>query len=223
MPIPVAVWIELSDEERAQLESWARRRTSAQALALRSRIVLLAAEGLNNTEIAARLGVHRTMVRKWRRGLLSTVWMGCLMSRARGTADDHRRAGRGGDHQDAGEHARGRDALVDALDGERGRAHAVGGAADLAGVRAAAPPAGDLEALQGPAVRGQGPRCRRAVPEPARAGRGAVRGREVPDPGAGPDRADPADAARDPERATHDYKRRAPRASTPRWTSPPAR
>jgi transposase len=35
-------------------------------LALRSRIVLAAAEGLNNTEIAQRLGVHRPMVRKWR-------------------------------------------------------------------------------------------------------------------------------------------------------------
>src|SRR6266550_9224446 len=66
MPIPVAVPIELSEEERAQLESWARRRTSAQALAQRSRVVLLAAEGLNNTEIAGRLGVHRPMVRKWR-------------------------------------------------------------------------------------------------------------------------------------------------------------
>ena len=52
MPNPVAVAIELSDDERAQLEAWARRRTSAQALAQRSRIVLLAAEGLKNTEIA---------------------------------------------------------------------------------------------------------------------------------------------------------------------------
>jgi len=66
MSISVAVFIELSEEERAQLESWARRRTSAQALAQRCRIVLLAAEGLNNTEIAERLGVHRPMVRKWR-------------------------------------------------------------------------------------------------------------------------------------------------------------
>ena len=39
---------------------------SAQALAQRSRVVLLAAEGLNNTQIAERLGVHRPMVRKWR-------------------------------------------------------------------------------------------------------------------------------------------------------------
>jgi transposase len=66
MPISTAVWIELSADERAQLESWARRRNSAQALAQRSRIVLLAAEGLKNTEIAARLGVHRPMVTKWR-------------------------------------------------------------------------------------------------------------------------------------------------------------
>ena len=66
MPIPVAVSIKLSEEERAQLESWARRHTSAQALAQRSRIVLAAAAGLNNTEIARRLGVHRSSVSKWR-------------------------------------------------------------------------------------------------------------------------------------------------------------
>jgi transposase len=66
MPISTPVQIDLSEQERAQLQSWARRHTSAQALALRSRVVLLAAEGLNNTEIAERLGVHRPMVRKWR-------------------------------------------------------------------------------------------------------------------------------------------------------------
>jgi transposase len=66
MPSPVAVAIELSDEEREQLEAWARRRMSAQALAQRSRIVLLAAEGLKNTEIAERVGVVRPMVTKWR-------------------------------------------------------------------------------------------------------------------------------------------------------------
>jgi transposase len=66
MPIPTAVLIELSEQERAQLESWARRRNSAQALAQRCRIVLLAAEGLNNTEISGRLGVDRSMARRWR-------------------------------------------------------------------------------------------------------------------------------------------------------------
>jgi transposase len=67
MPSSVPVAIELSAAEREQLEAWTRRRTSAQALALRSRIVLAAAEGLNNTEIAARLGVHRNVAGKWRR------------------------------------------------------------------------------------------------------------------------------------------------------------
>jgi transposase len=66
MAMAPAVLIELSEDERWRLEAWARRRSSAQALALRSRIVLAAAEGLNNTEIAQRLGVHRPMVRKWR-------------------------------------------------------------------------------------------------------------------------------------------------------------
>ena len=63
--VPVA--IELSGDEREQLEAWTRRRSSAQALALRSRIVLAAAEGLNNTEIAERLGVHRSVATRWRR------------------------------------------------------------------------------------------------------------------------------------------------------------
>jgi hypothetical protein len=44
MPDPAAVVIELADDKRVQLEAWARRRTSAQALAQRSRTVLLAAE-----------------------------------------------------------------------------------------------------------------------------------------------------------------------------------
>jgi transposase len=66
MPSSLLVPVELTDDERAQLEVWTRRRTSAQALALRSRIVLLAAEGLNNTEIAGRLGVHRNVAGKWR-------------------------------------------------------------------------------------------------------------------------------------------------------------
>jgi transposase len=66
MPSSLLAPLELTAEERDQLEAWTRRRTSAQALAQRSRIVLLAAEGLNNTEVAERLGVHRNMVAKWR-------------------------------------------------------------------------------------------------------------------------------------------------------------
>ena len=43
MPLPFAAEIELTEDERAELQAWARRRTSAQGLAQRSRIVLAAA------------------------------------------------------------------------------------------------------------------------------------------------------------------------------------
>ena len=66
MPSPRAVEIVLDDDERERLEGWARRRSSAHGLATRSQIVLLAAEGLHNGEIAARVGVHRNTVRAWR-------------------------------------------------------------------------------------------------------------------------------------------------------------
>jgi transposase len=57
----------LSDEEREQLVRWSRRRKSAQALALRSRIVLGCAEGEDNKTVAARLGCSEATVGKWRR------------------------------------------------------------------------------------------------------------------------------------------------------------
>jgi transposase/transcriptional regulator with XRE-family HTH domain len=60
------VLLELTVEERDQLARWARRRTSSQALALRSRIVLGCAQGLSNKDVAAREGVSAVTVGKWR-------------------------------------------------------------------------------------------------------------------------------------------------------------
>ena len=57
----------LTEEERETLERWARRPKSAQALALRCRIVLACAEGVTNVEVADRLGVSSATVSKWRR------------------------------------------------------------------------------------------------------------------------------------------------------------
>jgi transposase len=57
----------LSGEERATLERWARRPSTAQALALRCRIVLACAQGGNDIEVAERAGVSRGTVGKWRR------------------------------------------------------------------------------------------------------------------------------------------------------------
>src|SRR5215210_2294367 len=58
--------IVLTDDERQTLERWARRPTSAQALALRCRIVLAAADGQLNRDIAAVVGCHPTTAGKWR-------------------------------------------------------------------------------------------------------------------------------------------------------------
>jgi transposase len=62
-----AVAIDLTEDERRELEELARRRRTAQGLARRARIVLLAAEGLENKEICAELDVDANTVAKWRR------------------------------------------------------------------------------------------------------------------------------------------------------------
>lgn len=62
-PIPP---LSLSEAEREALQNWARRPKSAQALALRARIVLRCAEGVTNTEVAQQVGVRKATVGKWR-------------------------------------------------------------------------------------------------------------------------------------------------------------
>lgn len=63
----IAPPIELTIAQANELEALRRKRsTTSQGLAERARIVLLAAEGLPNREIADRLGVHRNVVSKWR-------------------------------------------------------------------------------------------------------------------------------------------------------------
>lgn len=56
----------LSDDERAQLQVWSRRRKMAQAPALRARIILACAEGAENQAVAAQLAVAKQTVCKWR-------------------------------------------------------------------------------------------------------------------------------------------------------------
>jgi transposase len=56
----------LSPEQRDELERWIRRRTTAQALALRARVILACADGGDNTEVAGRLGMNRGTVGRWR-------------------------------------------------------------------------------------------------------------------------------------------------------------
>jgi hypothetical protein len=56
----------LSDVEHDTLLRWSRRAKTSQALALRAKIVLACAEGLNNKEVAAKLGIWPQTVGKWR-------------------------------------------------------------------------------------------------------------------------------------------------------------
>jgi transposase len=62
-PIPELI---VSGAERETLENWARRPKSAQALALRARMILRCAGGLTNTQVAGQLQVRIATVGKWR-------------------------------------------------------------------------------------------------------------------------------------------------------------
>ena len=57
----------LKDADRGVLERWVKRPKTAQALAMRGRIVLRAAEGAANIQIASDLGVTKQTVGKWRK------------------------------------------------------------------------------------------------------------------------------------------------------------
>src|SRR5260370_30729117 len=61
--------ITLPDADRAELERRARCYTLPHAVVVRAQIVLLAADGLENTQIAARLDVHVNVGSRWRRRL----------------------------------------------------------------------------------------------------------------------------------------------------------
>jgi putative transposase len=66
MPGPRPPSVDLTDEERRELEGVVRRHRTGQQLADRARIVLRAADGLNNSEIARELALEPDTVRLWR-------------------------------------------------------------------------------------------------------------------------------------------------------------
>jgi len=64
--VRVALEIVLTDEERAELTRLVRSRLTSVRLAQRARIVLLAADGMQNKDIAGQVGVGRVQVSRWR-------------------------------------------------------------------------------------------------------------------------------------------------------------
>jgi transposase len=75
--------VTLSPEQRVELEARARRYTLPYRDVVRAKIVLLAAQGLGNDEIAARLDTRREIVSKWRKRFFEQGLAG-LTERPRG-------------------------------------------------------------------------------------------------------------------------------------------
>jgi len=73
----------LTDDERQTLERWSRRAKTAQALALRAKIVLACAEGATNKAVAEQLRVWPQTVTKWRGRFVRQRLEACRMSPAR--------------------------------------------------------------------------------------------------------------------------------------------
>ena len=67
MPRKSPYVVELSTEQRRELEARARKYTLPYRDVVRAKIVLMAADGLGNDEIADRLDTRREIVSKWRK------------------------------------------------------------------------------------------------------------------------------------------------------------
>ena len=182
-PMPPLI---LDDVERETLERWVRRPKTAQALALRARMILGCAEGRSNTTVGTDLGVSDETVGKWRSRFLERRLDGLSdeprSGRPRAVTDDDvervitltlETAPRDATHWSTRSMA------------QRSGAEPQHGQPHLAGLRIAAPPHGDLQVVVGPLLHREGQGRGGAIPESTGSGVGPVRGREVPDPGVG--------------------------------------
>ena len=75
--------LDLTTAQRRELEARARRYTSSYRDVIRAKIVLMAASGLDNEEIATRLDTSRVIVSKWRKRFFEDGLVG-LEERPRG-------------------------------------------------------------------------------------------------------------------------------------------
>ena len=80
----VAPGIELTDEQQLELKKLARSKRTSVRLAQRAQIVLLAAQGLQNKDIAEQLGIGRVQVARWRQRYLESGLQGIERDLPRG-------------------------------------------------------------------------------------------------------------------------------------------
>jgi CRP-like cAMP-binding protein len=80
----VAPAIELTDEQEGELTRLARSKRTSVRLAQRTQIVLLAAQGLQNKDIAEQLGIGRVQVARWRERYLESGLQGIERDLPRG-------------------------------------------------------------------------------------------------------------------------------------------
>ncbi len=86
--------VTLSLQHDKELRSLVSRRTTAQGLATRARIVLACSEGLQNKQVAERLGVNKSTVGKWRNRFIDSGLDGLYDEPRPGhPTKDYRRAG----------------------------------------------------------------------------------------------------------------------------------
>src|SRR5713101_979550 len=149
-PIPP---LQLSREERETLERWVRRPKSAQALALRARVILACAQGKTNTAVAQQMHLAKPTVGKWRSRFVARRLDGLLdATPPRCAAGNQRRRRRARTHLDAGNAPARRHALVHAFDGPALRVEPERGQPHLARFCPATASGRNVSALQGPAV-----------------------------------------------------------------------
>ena len=163
--------LELSAEERAYLERQVRRHRVARSLSERCRIILRCAAGVPSKSVAAGLGLHEHTVGKWRRRFLKDRCDGLLDEARPGrprTIDDDQVAA----VIERTLHTTPADATHWSI---RSMAAQTGffpyhDPPDVRGVRLAAAPQPDVQAIGRSAVRRQGARYRRALPRAAQPG-----------------------------------------------------
>jgi transposase len=160
--------LELTAAKRDQLTRWARWGKTSQVLALRAKIVLACAGGWDKRRAAAELRTTEHTVARWRGQFVRQRLVGqtdeprpgrvplILLDKSRGGSYRHPRGA-----------APERHPLVTGLNSQAQRPVEVHGRPGPAQVRRQAAPHRWLPAVHGPAVRGEGRRRRRHVPQPS--------------------------------------------------------